>query len=115
MHNSGYIRWRHVPGGGDFGYDRDSTSHIESIWAQLQAKLKETYHSIPSKSFLSFVREIEFKIKTGNMSIEEKIINFFECFIITQKVLENDYVNTDKEFIDNLNFNIEENDEEYDN
>ena len=107
MPNSGYLRSRHVHGGGDFGYGRDSTSHMEYIFAQLQAKLKETYHSIPSKSFLSFVREIDFKIKTRNLNIEDKLINFFECFNTTQNVSENAYVNTDKEFVDNLIFNID--------
>ena len=29
--NSGYLRSRHIHGGGVFGYGRDSTSHIESI------------------------------------------------------------------------------------
>ena len=61
------------------------------------------------------MREIEFKIKTRNLNIEEKIINFFACFNTTQNVLENDYLNTDKEFVENLNFNFEENDEDSDN
>lgn len=113
--NSGYLRSKHIHGGGDFGYGRDSTSHIESIWAQIKAKLKETYHSIPSKSFLSFVREIEYKLKTRHLNIEEKIKNFFECFNTTQNVLEKDYENTDKEFMDNLNFQNLVLDEDNDN
>ena len=103
--NSGYIRTKHIHRGGDFGYGRDSTSHIESIWGQIQSLLKETYHSVPGKSFLSFVREIEFKLKTRHLNSEEKIINFFECYTTTLNVSENDYVNTDKVFIINLNMN----------
>ena len=39
---SSYILSKHIHGGGDFGYGRDSKSHIESIWAQIEDKLKHT-------------------------------------------------------------------------
>jgi len=39
--NSGYIRIQHVHGGGDFGYGVKSTSHIEMLWLQIKAKLRE--------------------------------------------------------------------------
>lgn len=55
--NSGYIPSKHIYGGGDFGFRRNSTSYNESIWAQIEAKLKETYHSIPSKSFFYILLE----------------------------------------------------------
>ena len=108
--NSGYIRSKHIHGGGDFGYGIDSTSHIESIWAQIESKLKETYHSIPSKTFLSFLREIEFKLKNKHLNLEEKIINFCECYQTTLNVSEDFYINTDKEFMNNLNLIFNESD-----
>ena len=52
-------------------------SHIESIWAQIRAKIKEIYHSMPHKNFLEFAREIEFKIKVSKLNADEKIGCFF--------------------------------------
>lgn len=34
--NSGYTRYVHIHGHYDLGYFPESTSHIESIWAQLK-------------------------------------------------------------------------------
>ena len=46
------------------------------------------------------------------MNIDDKILNFFESFNTTQNVLETDYTNIDKEFVDNLNLNSVETDED---
>ena len=40
-----------------------STSHIEALWANLKSIIKNSYHIIPSKKFISFLKEAEFKIK----------------------------------------------------
>ena len=45
--DSGYTHIKFVHGGGDFGFGRESTSHIESIWSQIKAKIKDTYYTIP--------------------------------------------------------------------
>ena len=42
---------------GDFGKGIHSISHIESLWNSLKNKLKNTYHIIPSKYFISLLRE----------------------------------------------------------
>ena len=100
--DSGYRRFKHHHGGGDFGYGIQSTSHIESIWAQIQAKIKELYHSIPNKNFLEFVREIEFKIKVSKKNAEEKISFFFDAYKTILCVSDNDYENVDILYMKNF-------------
>ena len=52
--NSGYHRFRHNHGGGDFGFGLESTSHIESIWANLKHSIMKTYNIIPSINSIKF-------------------------------------------------------------
>ena len=47
--HSGYIHIKHLHNTGSFVVGLQSTSHIESIWAQIKSKIKETYPSIPNK------------------------------------------------------------------
>ena len=47
-------------GYGDFGYALDSTSHIESLWANLKSLIKSIYSIIPSENISFFLREAEF-------------------------------------------------------
>ena len=96
----GYTRIRHANGTYDFGFRRESTSHIESIWAQIQTKLKEVYHSIPRRNFMKFVRESEFKIKIRNKNYEEKIQYFFDALVTNKNVDDSDI-----EFIDSYIIN----------
>ena len=98
--NSGYTRIRHVNGVSNFGFGRESKSHIENIWAQRQAKLKEVYHSIPQYNFMKFVRESEFKIKIRNKNYEEKIQYFFDAFVTNKNADDSDI-----EFIDSCIIN----------
>ena len=42
----------HNHGHWDFGYDPESISHIESVWANLQSILKKLYISIPNHYFI---------------------------------------------------------------
>ena len=97
--DSGYRRFKHNHGSGDFGYGQQSTSHIESIWAQIRAKIKEIYHSMPHKNFLEFVREIEFKIKVSKLNAAEKIGCFFDAYKTTLGLSDNDYENVDNLFM----------------
>ena len=62
--NSGYVRYVHINELNDFGFGLESTSHIESIWAQLKASIKNIYKSIPNVNFLFFLKEAEWKLKT---------------------------------------------------
>ena len=100
--DSGYTRKRHDHGDSDFGYGRESTSHIESIWAQIRAKLKEIYHSIPHRNFMKFVREIEFKIKIRDKSYSEKIQYFFDAFETNKTVNDSDIDFIDNYFYDSI-------------
>ena len=78
--NSGYTRYLHNHGHHDIGYGPESTSHIESIWAQLQSEIKTTYKMIPCQNFLYFLREEEWKIKIKNVNYEEKLQEYFEKY-----------------------------------
>ena len=75
-----YCHDRHVHGGGDFEYGLNSTSHIESIWEQLKACIKNIYYIIPNLNILLFLREAEFRIKNNNKNLEINIKQFFDCF-----------------------------------
>lgn len=115
--NSGYLQPRYIQGGGDFDYRRESSSDIEAIWAQFNAKFLTIYHSILSQYFLPFIREIEFKIKNNKLNLEEKILNFFECYDTSNSVSDNEYENGDILFMHNLGFihNANEGDSDSDN
>ena len=84
--NSGYIRYAHNHGGGNFGLGFESTSHVESIWSQVKAKIKENYHIFPYKVFMRFVREIEFKIRIRSLNFDKKIDKFFECYKLCNQI-----------------------------
>lgn len=77
---SGYHRYRHNHGGGDFGFGIQSTSHIESLWAHLKDKIKNTYHVIPGKNILKFIKEAEYKYKLRKLSPEDKIKELIESY-----------------------------------
>ena len=93
--NSGYIRYKHIHGGGDFGYGVQSTSHIESIWNSIKTKIKSTYGVIPKKNLIKFIREAEYKFINRMKTFNEKIVDFFQCFSFLNDV-------ADVEFNDNL-------------
>lgn len=97
---SGNHHYRHSHGSGDFGIGVQSTSHIETIWAQIKSKLKENYHIIPPKKFMLFVREVEFKIKIRNMTNDMKLKFFFDSYETS-----NYASNKDINFIDNCFLN----------
>jgi hypothetical protein len=64
---------------GDFSEGLHSTSHIESLWYSLKTKIKNAYH-IPSKHFISFLREAEWKVSYSNKNYDSLIKEFFDCF-----------------------------------
>ena len=109
---SGYRRIPHIHGGGDFGYGLQSTSHIESIWSQIKSKLKETYHIYPHGIFMTFVREIEFKIKANAMTDEQKIKNFFDCYDLSENVEDAALLNDTRIFLDEVVNESEDSSEE---
>ena len=76
----------HDHGAGDFGSGMHTTSFIESLWHSLKAQIKNTYHIIPSKYFISFLREAEWKISNKNKSYESLIKEFFSCYDYVQNL-----------------------------
>ena len=76
LENEGY----HNHGGGDFGFGLNSTSTIEYLWNALKVKIEKTYRIIPSKNFVSYLREAEWKYLNNDKSYEGKIKEFFSCF-----------------------------------
>ena len=50
-----------IHGGGDFGIGLHSTSHIESVWANLKKIITSLYGIMPKKNFILFLREAEFR------------------------------------------------------
>ena len=84
--NSGYDHDTHNHGHGDFGFGLNSTSSIESLWSSLKSKIKKTYHNIPSKNFIRFLKESEWKYINRNKTYDQKIKEFFDCFNFLQNV-----------------------------
>ena len=70
----------------------ESTSHIESLWEYLKSKIKSTYIIIPAKNLYKFIKESEFKYKIRNLTEENKIKEFFECYSFLKSI---EYINKD--------------------
>lgn len=69
----------HNHGAGDFGLGERSTSHIESLWAEIKREFFSIYGIIPMNNFIYFLREIEFRVIIKKQGDAEKIKPFFEC------------------------------------
>lgn len=54
-----------------------TSSHIESILADLKSNIKKIYHNIPSKGLLYFIKESEFSYLVRN-KIEIEILDFLQ-------------------------------------
>ena len=89
--NSSYNHITHIHGGGDFGFGIQSTSHIESLWAIIKAKIKATYKVIPNVNLMKFLKEAEFKYILKDKSVEEKISSIFESFQLIQNLSDVDF------------------------
>ena len=48
----------------------------------LKNKIKKTYHNIPSKNFIRFLKQSEWKYINRNKTYEQKIKEFFDCNFI---------------------------------
>ena len=78
--NSGYNRIIHIHGHHDFGYGEESTSHVESLWADLKQKLKSFYIAVKPNNFIYFAKEVEWRKKISNKSNNEKLNNLMDIF-----------------------------------
>lgn len=70
--NLGYSLETYNHDAGVFGLGLISSSSIEYLWNALKNKIKKTYHIIPSRNFISFLRESEWKYINRNKSYEDK-------------------------------------------
>lgn len=75
----------------DFGFDINSTSHIEIIWSQLKATIKNIYYIISHRNFLGYLREAEQKVKNKNKHLIEKINDFFNCWAFIYQMDHEDF------------------------
>ena len=96
----GYQRELHIHGSSDFRYGVNSTSHIESLWSQLKATIKNIYYIIPHQNFIYYLREAEWRIKNKAKTIEEKISEFFKCWSVINEM--EDYVFMNNEYLNQL-------------
>ena len=78
--NSHYHHIIHSHGAGDFGYGDESTSHIESLWANLKYYIKKMYNMIPNVNFYGFLKESEFRHNISNLNDNAKLDAIFEIF-----------------------------------
>ena len=51
----------HIHARNAFGEGIQSTSHVESLWAQIKSEIKGTYKMVPSSNLLYFIKEAEWK------------------------------------------------------
>ena len=92
--NSGYNHIQHIHGRRDFGYGIESTTHIESIWWQLKSEIRTIYYIIPLRNFLYYLGECEWRVKTKNLSITQKIEDIFEMYELLKNA-DADYLKED--------------------
>ena len=90
--NSGYNHIVHNHSRGNFGTGLESTSRIESIWGQLKFKIKNLYHSIPSKNFVYFLREAEYRLRIKNLNKYQKLEDLSILLSIVGNGLNNEYL-----------------------
>ena len=97
--HSGYNHITHVYASGNFGLDISSTSHIESIWAQIKGNIKKTHNVIPNKNFMSFEREQEYKLKIKKLGMDAKIKYFFDTYETINNVEDKAFIELDDLFV----------------
>ena len=73
---------------GQFGFGISSTSFIESLWHALKSKILGIYKHIPSKYFVSYLREAEFKVKNANKNYDEKMKEFTDCYLHNVNIMD---------------------------
>jgi len=74
-----YTHHTYNHGHGNFCHDLDSTSRIESIWAEIKASIKK-YHKIPSKNFIYYLIEAKYRRKIKKLNFNEKLFNLSILF-----------------------------------
>ena len=90
----------HNHGHGDFGYGRHSTSHIEHTWNNIVQEIKIIYGHIPSKNYIYFIREGEFRLNICKKTDEKKLNIFYKILKHIYELCEYEFSSVD----DILNF-----------
>ena len=71
--DSGYLHITHIQAQGHFGYGAESTSNIESVWANLKSIIKRIYNFIPHQNFILYLRESKFRRNISHLNYDMKI------------------------------------------
>lgn len=81
----------HNHGNGDFGYGLDSTSHTESLWANIKSLIKSIYNVIPSENIKLFLKEGEFRRTVKKFKNGAFIKEFEEILLYISNVYGNNF------------------------
>ena len=57
----------------DFVHDDESTSHIESVWAELKWLLSLAYAAVKADNYINFLKKYDYRKKIVNLNNSEKI------------------------------------------
>lgn len=68
----------HNHGQSDFCSGLESTRHIESVWSTLKNIIKNLFYSIPSKYFILFLLEAEFRQSISGFFVANKWHEFID-------------------------------------
>ena len=78
--DSGYTHVNNNHSIGNFGMGVQSSALIEGLWNIIKSKIKSTFHIIPQKNVLHFIREEEYKYIILSKNYDEKIGDFLACY-----------------------------------
>ncbi len=62
------------------------------MWSILKNKIKSTYHVIPTKNIIHFIREAEFKFKNREKNYIDMLKEFFSCYDYIENVEANQFM-----------------------
>ena len=78
--NKGYVHIKHNHSTGVFGFGLNSSSFIESAWANLKEKIEKIYHKIRYKNFVLFLKEAEWRRNNVNNNKQSKLKDLISIF-----------------------------------
>ena len=80
------------------GYGEESTSYIESVWANLKRMLSRFYIAVQSKNFIFFAKQCEWRKKVSSLNNQNKLKNLQSIFLHVSETVH--FVLTDKSSIE---------------
>ena len=75
-----------------------------NVWDQLKTEIKSPYKMIPSFNLQLFIKEAEQKIKTRNITYNEKLYDFFSMYTLVN-LLGDDNIMNGEHFLSNEDVN----------